>query len=164
MKKPCTPKTHPIITMWEFIQILPWIRFFIFSKPSHSSPYPLSFILFNRSLLSSSITPLLIHLLVKIISLSLTVSWDFLDAKAWNLNVFTPDMSSCTCSLYDSSHKACGASHLSGAACVCGSTCSSDAQNHYAMDSQLLVTRTIIRKSGLQSFKSHLLHKLNAHS
>lgn len=53
-------------------------------------------------------------------------------------SVFLPDEGCCTGNLYDSSHRASGASHLSGAACVCGSACFSDAQNRCEMDSQLL--------------------------
>lgn len=47
-------------------------------------------------------------------------------------------MGSCTGNLYDSSHTTHSGLYVSGPACVCGSTCSSDAQNHCEMDSQLL--------------------------
>lgn len=47
-------------------------------------------------------------------------------------------MGSCTGNLYDSSHTTHSGLCVSGPACVCGSTCSSDEQNHCEMDSQLL--------------------------
>ncbi len=53
-------------------------------------------------------------------------------------------MGSCTGDVSDSSHTTHSGLYVSGPACVCESTCSSDAQNHCELDSQLLERKQVM--------------------